>query len=107
MNIQSVSCGYCNVDTEYQRIIRELLAYGVEPSGNKSADKAKLEKLKQAKANKEITNINFVSSTGESAKAQAESSEDNLKSQNAYDIHNMTGASQVAEYNRYKILGII
>lgn len=43
-------CPY--LDPEYRRIIQELLALGLTPTGNKSADKAKLEAKKQELARK-------------------------------------------------------
>lgn len=36
-------------DPEHQRIMRELRAYGYEPTGDKFADKSKLQKVKNVK----------------------------------------------------------
>ena len=52
-NALSMSCSYwggvSSADSEYQEIIRKLRAYGVSPSGDFYADKAKLNKIEQAK----------------------------------------------------------
>ena len=39
-------------DSEYQQIIRQLLALGITPSGNKSSDKARLQIEKDKLVNK-------------------------------------------------------
>lgn len=51
MNIASVSamCAQSYIDPEHQRIMRELRALGIEPTGDKNTDKAKLEKAKSEK----------------------------------------------------------
>ena len=43
--IQAIG-SYC--DSEYLRILRELMELGIAPSGNKTVDKAKLEQAKAA-----------------------------------------------------------
>ena len=45
--IQAVSSINSYSDPEYLRILQELMKLGIAPSGNKSIDKAKLEKAKQ------------------------------------------------------------
>lgn len=97
------------IDSEYQRIIRELRALGIEPTGNKSTDKATLEAAKsaqQAQKNQEVQNTQFVSKTQDSEKAGAESSQDTLKNDATIQAQQMTGATQIAEFNKYKLLGL-
>lgn len=45
--IQAVSSINSYSDPEYLRILQELMKLGIAPTGNKSIDKAKLEKAKQ------------------------------------------------------------
>lgn len=40
------SLGVHNYDPEYQRILQELMRFGIAPSGNKNVDKGKLEQAK-------------------------------------------------------------
>ena len=40
------SLGVHNYDPEYQRILQELMRFGIAPSGNKNIDKGKLEQAK-------------------------------------------------------------
>lgn len=50
LTMSSAFSGCVNtVDSEYQRIIRQLRAYGIEPTGDKSVDKAKLQKIEAVK----------------------------------------------------------
>lgn len=110
MNISSMGQVALNVamDSEYQRIIRELRALGIEPTGNKSTDKAKLEAAKAAlRAQNDGTVITqAVTGTNESEKARAESSTDNIKNDASIQAQNMTGADQIAKLNKLKILGL-
>lgn len=106
MNVNSV-CGamYAGaIDTEYQRIIRELRAFGIEPSGDKSVDKAKLEAAKSMRniENKNVT-VKPVDITNAGEKLYAFSATDDAKS---IDAQNMTGAVQIAQMNKFKLLGI-
>lgn len=48
MSFAVSGCGM-TIDQEHQRIMRELRAYGVEPTGEKSVDKAKLQQINAAK----------------------------------------------------------
>ena len=54
-NISSVSSFgiSCAIDLEHQEIMRRLLAYGITPTGNKTADKANLRKIELEKAKQE------------------------------------------------------
>ena len=45
--IQAISPVGGYVDSEYMKILQELMKLGIAPSGNKSIDKAKLEQAKQ------------------------------------------------------------
>lgn len=96
------------LDSDYQRIIRELRALGIEPTGNKSVDKAKLEAAKAEQKAKNDGNVIFQAVTGtkETPKADGISSQDNIKNDTAIQAQNMTGADQIAQYNKYKLLGI-
>lgn len=99
-----IATGY--IDSEYARIIRELRAYGIEPSGNKSTDKMKLEQVKQAKRQENIQQPQAVKKSVEADKENAISSEDTVKAQMEQQAHQMSGATQVANLNKYKLLGL-
>lgn len=45
----------CSIDYEYQQIIKRLIIYGLKPSGNKSADRARLHEIELREAKKENT----------------------------------------------------
>jgi len=62
----------CSIDYEYQQIIKRLLMYGLKPSGNKSADKARLHEIELREAKKEncITTKFLTVSTQEQQKIQ-------------------------------------
>ncbi|PWL80725.1 hypothetical protein DBY21_00855 [Candidatus Gastranaerophilales bacterium] len=45
----AISSSANTIDSEYLRIMRQLRAYGIEPTGDKSVDKAKLQKIEAAK----------------------------------------------------------
>ncbi len=111
MNISSL-CAMSSqvyIDPEHQRIMRELRAMGIEPTGEKSVDKAKLEQAKEEKkANQSqaSTKIQFVSSSQESSKADAVSSSDSIKDEISIQAKNMTGAEQISQLNKFKLLGI-
>ena len=108
MNITGLSANIsmCCMDSEYARIIRELRAYGIEPSGNKSTDKMKLEQVKQAKRQENIQQPQAVEKSGKTEKEGAISSEDTVKAQMEQQAHQMSGATQVANLNKYKLLGL-
>lgn len=101
MNISSVGAmnSQVYIDPEHQRIMRELRALGLEPTGDKSTDKAKLEQAQAA------SQIQFVSGVEESSKAEAASSSDAAKD-TAIQAQNMTGAEQLAKLNKFKLLGL-
>ena len=51
MIIQNIGFSICGSgDFEQQEIARRLLAYGIKPSGNKTADRAKLREIELRKA---------------------------------------------------------
>ncbi|MCM1265821.1 MAG: hypothetical protein NC200_06445 [Candidatus Gastranaerophilales bacterium] len=60
------------IDSEEKEIMKKLLAYGVTPTGNKSADKAKLRQIEEKKAKEEnIVSGKFLTvSRGEEEKIQ-------------------------------------
>ena len=78
------SLGVHNYDPEYQRILQELMRFGIAPSGNKNIDKGKLEQAKteliqkiQTKNNEEfLKNTNLqISKTVLNEKGDAETSD--------------------------------
>lgn len=109
MNVSSLSgIMYCvATDAEYQRIIRELRALGLEPTGDKAADKAKLEAAKSAQKaeNKEEAVFQPIDAGNETTGNQAFNTSDEIKSNLAADTQNMTGADQIAQLNRFSLLG--
>lgn len=109
LNIASINamCAQAYIDPEHQRIMRELRAMGIEPTGDKSTDKAKLEEAKQTKRTaqaQEVEKVSFVAEVQETEKVGAISSKD--EAINITSGQNMTGAQQVAMINKYKLLGI-
>lgn len=69
------------LDSEYQRILRELRALGIEPTGDKAVDKAKLQAAKEQQKAKNAGTVimQAVTGTNDTEKAGALSSEDNVK----------------------------
>lgn len=96
------------LDSEYQRILRELRALGIEPAGDKAVDKAKLQAAKEQQKAKNAGTVimQAVTGTNDTEKAGALSSEDNVKNDNSIQAQNMTGAEQIAKLNKLKILGM-
>lgn len=96
------------LDSEYQRILRELRALGIEPTGDKAVDKAKLQAAKEQQKAKNAGTVIMQAVTGinDTEKAGALSSEDNVKNDNSVQAQNMTGAEQIAKLNKLKILGM-
>lgn len=88
----SLSCGMY-MDPEYQRIIRQLMAYGISPSGDKSADKIKLQRIEQSK---ESQNSQFSQSGSNKEKSNTEISENQFKD-------NGQGTDQLAMLNKLKL----
>lgn len=76
MSVNSISSSFAfssagmTIDAEYQRIIRALQAYGVSPTGDKSADKAKLQKIEASKENKDARFANSKNSGEKSEKTE-------------------------------------
>ena len=95
------------MDSEYQRIIRELRALGLEPTGDKATDKAMLEAAKAKKSSQSNCEIQTqaVDNVKEPEKAGAISNTDIAKEETAAAAQNMTGAEQLAQLNKLKILG--
>ena len=110
MNVSSISGSMygCYPDPEHQRIMRELRALGLEPTGDKTADKAKLEAAKAAmksENNQQIT-PQAVDAGSEADKNQAFSAQDEAKASVEISALNMTGAEQVGQLNKLKLLGL-
>ncbi len=103
-SISAFSASYNYIDSEHKRIMEELRALGIEPTGNKSTDKMKLQQAKEAQKKSDVKETEFVKEVQEAAKPQSESSGDDAAKE--ISAKNMTGAAQIADYNKYKLLGI-
>lgn len=97
--------GVCGIDSEHQRIMRELRALGIEPSGDKATDKAKLQRVQSSKnadsaqpEEKMQANKTF----GETIEELA-----GINVQDKLNAESMTGATQIAELNRMRFLGAV
>lgn len=55
MRIDNITNSFniCSIDAEEKEIMRRLLAYGIQPTGNKSIDMAKLRQIEEQKAKTE------------------------------------------------------
>ena len=108
MNISGISANVAALymDSEYMRIVRELIAYGITPSGDKQIDKMKLEQVKQARRQDNIQQPEAVCKAEVSDKNREISSGDTAKSAMEEQVSQMPGATQIAEFNKYKILGL-
>lgn len=82
------------IDYEHQRIIRALQAYGVQPTGDKSMDKAKLQRIQAAESNKDAKMSNDTKDESKSAKDIADG---------ATTIKRDEGAEQIAMLNRMQL----
>lgn len=80
------------IDAEHQKIMRALRAYGIEPTGEKSVDKAKLQKIEAAKSNQ---NAQFSNPKDNAQKA--ESTDTNII------IDKGEGTDQMAMLNKLKL----
>ena len=98
MNISSMSGMVSGcvgmIDYEHQRIIRALQAYGVEPTGDKSMDKAKLQRIQAAESSKDAKMSNDTKDESKSAKDIADG---------ATTIQKNEGAEQLAMLNRMQL----
>lgn len=104
MNIASVMSGsMCingGIDVEHLRIMRELRALGIEPTGDKFADKAKLEEAKKVKS---VQQANI--SKNKSGEEQTSKTSSNNEQQSNQQVGNdMTGANQISELNKLFLL---
>jgi hypothetical protein len=82
-------------DPEYLKIIQELMKLGIAPSGNKSIDKAKLEKAQQK------TESKF-----EIDKTQNNNQKDEQQTKKEQMEEQRVGATNLAEINKV-LLGLI
>ena len=98
MNISSMSGMISGcvgmIDYEHQRIIRALQAYGVEPTGDKSMDKAKLQRIQAAESSKDAKMSNDTKDESKSAKDIADG---------AATIQKNEGVEQLAMLNRMQL----
>lgn len=85
------SCGM-TIDAEHQRIMSALRAYGIEPTGEKSVDKAKLQKVEAAKSNQ---NAQFSNSKDNAQKAES--------TDNNTIVDKGEGTDQMAMLNKLKL----
>ena len=106
----------CVIDPEYQRIIRELRALGIEPSGDKATDKAKLERVqssKDASAAQTEGSVQANKTFGETIEELAgiEMSEKEelagIEMSEKVNAAAMTGATQISELNKLRFLGAV
>ena len=97
INALSMSCSYwggvSSADSEYQEIIRKLRAYGVSPSGDFYADKAKLNKIEQAK---DSQNAQFADARKEKEKSASDV-------QNTVIVDKGEGTEQLAMLNKLQL----
>ncbi len=95
-------------DLEYQRIIRELRALGLEPTGDKSTDKSRLEAAKAQKSaqNDYEIQIQTVENVKKPDKAGPLSDTDFAKNTPIEAAQNMRGAEQLGQLNKLKLLGL-
>ncbi len=95
----------CVIDPEYQRIIRELRALGIEPSGDKASDKAKLERVqssKDASAAQTEGSVQANKTFGETIEELA-----GIEMSEKVNAAAMTGATQISELNKLRFLGAV
>ena len=96
---------YSGVDSEHQRIMRELRALGIEPSGDKATDKAKLQKVQSSK------NVDGLQQEGsvQANKTFGETIEElaGIDINERVNASAMTGATQIAELNKIRFLGAV
>lgn len=92
----AASSSTSTIDTEYQRIMRQLRAYGVEPTGDKSVDKAKLQKIEAAEQSQKT----------QSAKADNDTYKKNSQDSSNSAAQSSAGTDQLAMLNKIR-LGLI
>mgnify|MGYP000047308330 FL=1 len=92
----AASSSTSTIDTEYQRIMRQLRAYGVEPTGDKSVDKAKLQKIEAAEQSQKT----------QSAKADNDTNKKNSQDSSNSAAQSSAGTDQLAMLNKIR-LGLI
>lgn len=93
LTMSSAFSGCVNtVDSEYQRIMRQLRAYGIEPTGDKSVDNAKLQKIE---AVKDSQTSQFANTKNNDKNAET--------SQNTALTDNGQGTNQLAMLNKLKL----
>ncbi len=103
-------------DEEYKRIIAKLMEYGIMPSGNKSADKAKLRQIEMQKLKTELgptgsgtTNPSkYVTISASEIQQLKEKLKSKKQDENTPEMQekrkaaqNRTGANQEAALNQY------
>lgn len=93
ISMSGYSCGISGIDDEYQRIMRALRAYGIEPTGDKSVDSAKLKKIE---ASKDSQNTQFPESNENKDRSQNSISENQI-------VDKGVGTDQVAMLNKLKL----
>jgi len=88
----TISCSLNAIDPEYLRIMRQLRAYGIEPTGDKSVDKAKLQKIEAAK---DSQTSQFTNTKNNNKNAE--------NSSNTVLTDNGQGTDQLAMLNKLKL----
>ena len=94
--IQAIGAVSPYSDPEYLRILQELMALGIAPSGNKDSDKAKLERIKAELAQK----IQTKQSEEQKQSIQVQPLEAIQDSQKAKMESERIGAMNLAELNK-------
>ncbi len=112
-NIQSTySFGFSApcIDSEEKEIMKRLLAYGVQPTGNKTTDKAKLRQIEEQKAKMETapTNKYYTVKSSEIEKyienrKNARNVDGNKSNTQKVNVEDRKGAQILGEYNKMRI----
>lgn len=87
-------------DPEYQRILQELMRFGIAPSGNKNIDKGKLEKAK-AELLQKIQTRQKEEQKQELQVQPLEGIQDTQKSERAQLEESRLGAMNLSELNKF------
>ena len=93
-----------NVDIEYKRIIQELRALGLSPTGNKEIDKSRLnakkaELLERVKATEKVQKAEKSNEEGNDFKGTVKSLQDASEARKLLETER-TGAEMLAQINR-------
>jgi len=117
--VRKISRNFCcidPIDEEYKRIIEKLLALGIQPSGNKIADKEKLRRYEMQQIQIDIgadgkgyvNKANYLTLSSEEIdriindkKLKSNEQDDSKQENNNDSSDNFTGSSQEAILNKH------